>query len=64
MAAFDLKNWQLILIALLYIAYLCWVMFGGMKRKKIKLRLYIVMTLLMFYGFIKEFNGIWYAQVF
>lgn len=58
MAAYDLKNWQLILIALLYIAYLCWIMFSGMKRKKIKLRLYIVMTLLMVYGLIKKFDGI------
>lgn len=58
MTAFDLKNWQLILTTLLYIAYLCWVMFGGMKRKKIKLTLYIVMTVLMFYGLIKEYNGI------
>lgn len=58
MTAFDLKNWQLLLIAQLYIAYLCWVMFGGMKRRKIKLTLYIVMTLLMLYGLIKEYNGI------
>ncbi len=58
MTALSLKSWQLALVAILYIAYLCWVMFGGMRRKKIKLTIYIIMTLLMFYGLVKEYNGI------
>lgn len=58
MEGFALEKWQLVLVAILYVLYLCWVMFGGMKRKKIKPVVYIGMTLLMLYGLVKEFDGI------
>lgn len=58
MTTFGLNDGQLILVTIFYIAYLCWVMFGGLKKKKIKLKVYIIMTLLMIYGLIKEYNGI------
>ena len=50
----NLNAWQMIAAGVLYIAYLCWVMFGGMRKKKIKPVVYIVMTILMFYGLLKE----------
>lgn len=54
----QLKTWQTIVLGIVYVGYLCWVMFGGMKKRKIKIRVYIIMTLLMIYGIISEFNGI------
>ncbi len=54
----NLNAWQMIAAGILYIAYLCWVMFGGMRKKKIKPVVYIVMTILMFYGLLKEYDGI------
>lgn len=53
-----LEDWQMVLAVVLYTAYLCWVMFGGMKKKRIKPKLYAAMTLLMLYGLAKEFDGI------
>lgn len=58
MEEFNLKTWQLVLVAIVYITYLCWVLLGGMKQKKIKPIVYIAMTLLMIDGLIKECNGI------
>lgn len=58
MAGLNLEIWQLVLAGLAYVAYLCFVMFGGMKSKKIKLPMYVVMTALLIYGMIKQFNGI------
>ncbi len=49
----NLNAWQMIAAGVLYIAYLCWVMFGGMRKKKIKPVVYIVMTILMFYGLLE-----------
>lgn len=54
----NLELWQLLLVGILYTAYLCWVMFGGMKKRKIKLRMYLIMTALMIYGVAVEYNGI------
>lgn len=53
-----LTVWQTAVLALLYIAYLGWVLFGGMRRRKIKPVVYIVMTALMLYGVIREFTGV------
>lgn len=58
MEGFHLKTWQLVLLAIVYITYLCWALLGGMKKKKVKPIVYIAMTLLMIYGLIKECNGI------
>lgn len=54
----HLESWQTVLLAVVYIAYLCWVMFGGLRKRKIKLRVYVIMTLLMIYGVVSEFDGI------
>ncbi len=58
MSELSLSTWQLALAGILYAAYLAWVMFGGMKRKRVKLRVYVIMTALMIYGTVKEFTGI------
>lgn len=58
MERLQLSLWQMVLLAVLYIGYLCWVMFGGLKRRRVKVGVYIIMTLLMIYGAIHEFTGI------
>lgn len=58
MEGLHLKTWQLALVAIAYIVYLCLVLLGGMRKKKIKLIVYVAMTLLMIYGLIRECNGI------
>lgn len=54
----NFELWQTALLVVLYVAYLSWVMFGGLRKRKIKLKTYIIMTLLMIYGVIHEFTGI------
>ncbi len=54
----SLQNWMMILLGILYIGYLCWVMFGGMCRKKIKPLVYVIMTVLILWGVISQFNGV------
>ncbi|MDO4554089.1 MAG: hypothetical protein Q4B70_02950 [Lachnospiraceae bacterium] len=58
MGNYNFEIWQMILLGIIYISYLCWVMFGGMRRKKIKLLVYVLMTVLMIWGLVKEYNGI------
>lgn len=58
MEKFNLEWWQILIVVLLYLAYLSWVMFGGLKSKKIKPAIYIIMTALMIYGLISQCNGI------
>lgn len=54
----QFTSWQSVILLIAYIAYLCWVMFGGPQKRKIKIRVYLIMTLLMVYDTIHEFNGI------
>lgn len=54
----QFTSMQTIALAIVYAAYLAWVMFGGLRRRRIKLRVYIIMTLLMIYGAAHEFTGI------
>lgn len=53
-----LESWQTLVLITVYIAYLCWVMFGGLRRRKIKPTVYVVMTLLMIYGVVHEFTDV------
>lgn len=54
----NLEKGQIIVLAIIYIAYLCWVMFGGMRKKKVNLRMYVIMTVLLIYGLVKEYTGV------
>lgn len=54
----QLEMWQSVLLGVAYIGYLCFVMFGGLRKRKIKISVYIIMTALMIYGVIHEFTGI------
>ncbi len=54
---YSLSNWQYALIILSYVGYLCCVMFGGLRKKKIKTAKYIILSLLMIYGVIDLFDG-------
>lgn len=58
MESLALTSWQTVLLAVLYIGYLCWVMFGGLRRRRIKVGVYVIMTLLMVYGVVREFSGL------
>lgn len=54
----QLALWQSIVLCVLYLSYLAWVMFGGLKKRKVKLTTSVLITLLMIYGVIHEFTGI------
>lgn len=54
---YSLSTWQYALVIVLYIGYLCLVMFGGLRKKKIKAVKYLIMSLLMVYGVIDLFDG-------
>lgn len=58
MGELNLEWWQMIIAALLYLGYLAWVMFGGIKPKKVKPAVYTIMTALMIYGVITQFSAI------
>lgn len=58
MESLNLATLKELALILLYIAYLCWVMLRGLRLRKVKLRVYLIMTLLLLYGTLKEFNGI------
>lgn len=58
MESLNLATLKEFALVSLYIAYLCWVMFRGLRLRKVKLRVYLIMTVLLLYGTIKEFNGI------
>ena len=53
----NLKTWQLVLIAVIYILYLCFVMFGGLRKRKVKAVKYAAMSCLLIYAVIKLFDG-------
>lgn len=46
------------MIGLLYIGYLCLVMFGGMRKKEAKLRRFAFMIILLFWALTQTYNGI------
>ncbi len=50
------NRWLPVLAGVLYIVYLAWVLWGGMKKKKIKPVLYIGLTVLMIYGLIQAYQ--------
>lgn len=54
----EVPTGQAGILLIIYIAYLCWVMFGGLKPRKIKPRMYLIMTLLMLYGIVQAYDGI------
>lgn len=54
----HLQTWQSIVLAILYVGYLCWVMFGGMRRRKVKPLMYIIMTALMILGVVQGYTGV------
>lgn len=58
MGNFTLNTWQTVLIGILYAGYLCWVMFGGLRKRRVKPWMYLIMTILMVYGVIHEYTGI------
>lgn len=58
MSQLSLPTYQLIFIYILYIAYLCLVMFGGMRKKQAKLRRFIFMIILLFWALTETYDGI------
>lgn len=54
---YALESWQTMLLTMAYMGYLCFVMFGGLRRRKVKAPQYIVMSILMIYGVIRLFDG-------
>lgn len=54
----QFSTWQTAALAVLYAAYLCWVMFGGLRDRVIKPRVYVIMTALLIYGVVEEFTGV------
>ena len=55
---FFLPTYQLTGLTLAYGAYLCWVMFGGMRKKQAKLRRLLGMIILLFWAFGQTYTGI------
>lgn len=58
LAQYSLAAWQMALIGFLYVGYLCWVMFGGMRKKEAKLRRFVFMIVLLFWALLKTYDGI------
>ncbi|NLZ47589.1 MAG: hypothetical protein GX895_02170 [Clostridiales bacterium] len=64
MSKFDFKTLLTIVLTGLYIVYLCWVLIGGLRNRRIRLKMYLIITLLMIFEVLKNYNGIHsYAEV-
>lgn len=54
----QLSSWQAMILTILYIGYLCWVMFGGLRKRRVKPAVSGIMTALLLYGVVNTFTGI------
>lgn len=56
-SSYSLSPWEYALAIFLYAAYLCFVMFGGLKKRRVKPIKYAILAALMLYGVIELFDG-------
>ncbi|NMM93186.1 hypothetical protein [Bifidobacterium oedipodis] len=54
----NLPLFQLLIALVLYLAYLAYVMLGGMRKRKAGLRRFIIMIVVLFWGLTQAYDGV------